>query len=383
MNTLVNEKIVNSLFNENNFNSELKAMLNQMIDEELVKDIDEMDCDLIEECTNMLIELEQQDDDGFAVIIPLISSEKIMAACTKSGFSYLSRGLRASIIAAIILFSAFTANTVIAKVFDYNIAQEVMDTITEKLEDWGIIANADNRNEVTIDRIPYEKSDNLQEIETVTQPAEIMENQIKNIVNKAPPQNNTEQSEEEKPEAVQPSVPDTDNTVNQPTDEMVNQTYTLTFEISGDDSYKYSKTVTYGKPIGELPVVSKEGYEFVGWYNVDISYYRENGKKIETPLKSTTIYNLDKDAVVVAKWNRLLTINFDAAGGICDTESMQIGSTTDIIDLPIPEKEGYIFFGWSCKEYEFTFFTTKELYKMFAKEGVLNLTAKWTRGGYA
>lgn len=383
MNTLVNEKIVNSLLNDNSFNTELKVMLNQMIDEELVKDIDEMDCDLIEECTNMLIELEQQDDDGFAVIIPLISSEKIMAACTKNGFRYLSRGLRASIIAAIILFSAFTTNTVIAKMFDYNIAQEVINTITEKLEDWGVIASAENRNEVTIDKIPYEKTDDLQEPEIVTQPAEIMENQIKEIVNKAPPQNNTEQSVEEESEIVQPTEPAADNPVNQPIDEPVNQTYTLTFEISGDDSYKYSKTVTYGKPIGELPVVIKEGYEFVGWYNVDISYYREHGKKVETPLKSTTIYNLEQDAVVVAKLNRLLTINFDAAGGSCDTQSIQIGSTTDIMNLPIPEKEGYIFFGWYYEKYDFTFSTTKDLYKMFAIEGVLNLTAKWTRGGYA
>lgn len=384
MSTLVNEKIVNSLLNDNNFNTEIKAMLNQMIDEELVKDIDEMDCDLIEECTNMLIELEQKDDDGFAVIIPLISSERIMKACTGNGFRYLSRGLRASIIAAIILFSAFTTNTVIAKVFDYNIAQEVVSTITEKLEDWGIIASADNQTEITVDQIPYEKLSNLQESENITKPAQITETPIKEVVNKAPPQNSTAESKEDnRADDTQPADSEPDNTVNQPIDEPVNQTYTLTFEISGDESYTYSKPVTYGKPIGELPVVSKEGYEFVGWYNVDISYYREHGKKIETPLKSTTIYNLEKDAVVVAKWNRLLTINFDAAGGSCDTQSIQIGSTTDIIDLPIPEKEGYIFFGWSYEEYEYTFSTTKELYKMFAQQGVLNLTAKWTRGGYA
>lgn len=377
MNTLVNEKIVNSLLNENNFNFELKAMLNQMIDEELVKDIDEMDCDLIEECTNMLIELEQQDDDGFAVIIPLISSEKIMAACTKSSFHYLSRGLRASIIAAIILFSAFTANTVIAKVFDYNIMQEVMDTITDKLEDWGIIANADNKNEVTVDRIPYEESETAEQTEPVSQPAQMIETQIKNTVNKAPPQNNTAQEEK----AAEPET-NTDNTANPPMDEpVINQTYTLRFEISGDDSYQYTKTVIHGKPIGELPVVSREGYEFVGWYNVDISYYRENGKKVETPLKSTTIYNLDCDAVVVARWNRLVTVKLYPTGGTCDTESIQISNLSEIMDLPVPVREGYVFIGWFDALYNHTYTTTKDLYLEGVGDGFINLFALWAEEG--
>lgn len=381
MNTLVNEKIVNSLLNDNTFSTEIKAMLNQMIDEELVKDIDEMDCDLIEECTNMLIALEQQDDDGFAVIIPLISSEKIMAACTENRFRYLSRGLRASIIAAIILFSAFTTNTVIAKVFDYNIAQEVVNTITEKLEDWGVIASAEDRNEITVEKIPYEKTNNLPESESITQPAQRIETPIKEVVNKAPPQNSTTESEDNKTEDTPPAESETDNTVNQPTDETVNQTYTLTFEIKGDDSYKYSKTVTYGKPIGELPTVSKEGYKFVGWYNVDISYYREHGKKIETPLKSTTIYNLEQDAVVVAKWNQLVTINFDPAGGSCDTESIQISYLSSVTDLPVPVREGYIFLGWYDGKNDELHFTTENLYTNGFGNGYLNLSAFWAEEG--
>lgn len=377
MNTLVNERIVNSLFNEHNFNTELKAMLNQMIDEELEKEMDEMDCDLIEECTNMLIELEQQDDDGFAVIIPLISSEKIMANCAKSRFGYLSRGLRASIIAAVILFSAFTANMVIAKVFDYNIAQEVIDTITEKLSDWGFIASADNGNEVTIDSIPYDKSDKTTQTKPVSQPEQKEEKPIKNTVNRAPPKNNTVREKK----TAEPET-NTDNTANPPMDEpVVNQTYTLTFEIKDDDSYKFSKTVTYGQPIGELPVVSKAGYEFAGWYNADISYYREHGRKYGTPLKSTTIYNLDSDAVAVAKWNRLVTVNLYPTGGICDTESMQISYYSKVMDLPVPVREGYVFLGWFDAQYNQSYTTTKDLYTEAAGDGFINLFALWIEAG--
>ncbi|MCH5321424.1 MAG: hypothetical protein J1E36_06645, partial [Eubacterium sp.] len=67
MNTLVNEKVINSFFNDDNFNNELKAMLNAMIDEELSKEPENMDCDLIDECVQMLIDIEQESDKGFAV----------------------------------------------------------------------------------------------------------------------------------------------------------------------------------------------------------------------------------------------------------------------------------------------------------------------------
>ncbi len=169
MNNLVNEKVINSLFDDKDFNTELKAMLNKMIDEELEKDTDDIDCDLIDECTDMLIELEQKEDNGFAVLIPMMSSDKIMAACKTNGFKYLSRGMRASLIACIILLSALTANTVIAKVFDYNVAQEVVNSISEKFQDWGIIASADEEDEIVVDKMPVTTTE--KHVESTTQPA--------------------------------------------------------------------------------------------------------------------------------------------------------------------------------------------------------------------
>lgn len=169
MNNLVNEKVINSLFDDKDFNTELKAMLNKMIDEELEKDTDDIDCDLVDECTDMLIALEQKEDNGFAVLIPMMSSDKIMAACKTNGFKYLSRGMRASLIACIILLSALTANTVIAKVFDYNVAQEVVNSISEKFQDWGIIASADEEDEIVVDKMPVTTTE--KHVESTTQPA--------------------------------------------------------------------------------------------------------------------------------------------------------------------------------------------------------------------
>ncbi len=122
MDTLVNEKVIASILDDNGFNAEIKALLNEIIDDELLKNFAEMDCDLIDECTQMLIELEQGNDNGFAVMVPLISSEKIIKACEKKGLKNLNRGIRVALVAGLIVLSAFSANTAIAKIFDYNIA---------------------------------------------------------------------------------------------------------------------------------------------------------------------------------------------------------------------------------------------------------------------
>lgn len=154
MNTLVNDKVISSFFNDDNFNTELKAMLNKTIDEELSKEPDDMDCDLIDECVQTLIEIEQSSNDGFAALISLLSSKKIISACEKDRFKNLNKSIKASLIACIILISAMTANAAVAKIFNYNIAQEVVNTISEKLKDWGIVASANDNGEIVIDEIP-------------------------------------------------------------------------------------------------------------------------------------------------------------------------------------------------------------------------------------
>ena len=52
----------------------------------------------------------------------------------------------AAIMATMITVPVMTANAAVDKIFDYNIAHEVVSTISEKLRDWGIIATADDTN---------------------------------------------------------------------------------------------------------------------------------------------------------------------------------------------------------------------------------------------
>ena len=153
MNIKVDKNTVNYIYSDKTFFAEVEAFLNSVIDEEIEK-ADDMDRELIDECIELLSKLDTQSNDRRAVIIPMLNSKKIMNACHKRGFNNLSKGMRASLIACIVLLSALTANTVIAEVFDYNIAKEVVSSISQKLQDWGIIAGADDSTDKIVDSIP-------------------------------------------------------------------------------------------------------------------------------------------------------------------------------------------------------------------------------------
>lgn len=223
MNTLVNEKVIASLYDDNSFNTELRAVLNGIIDDELLKSADEIDCDLIDECTEMLIELEQENENGFAVIVPLVSSERIMKACRKKGFANYSRALRTAIVAGLILVSAFTANTAIAKIFDYNIAQAVANSISQKLEEWGIIDDSNKEENYDLaNSLNANSSDDREEPDADTVNDEISENPQENQQNTGVADNNAlvdngeVQSKENGNSASEVNLALTEKTQNQP-----------------------------------------------------------------------------------------------------------------------------------------------------------------------
>lgn len=151
MNITVDKNAIGRLYSDKLFVGEMKAFLNSVIDEEIEK-ADEMDTELIDECIDLLSKLDE--DDNRAVIIPFAGYDKILKLCHRNKFNNMSRAMRASLIACIILLSALTANTVIAKVFDYNVAQEVVNSISEKLQELGLIASAEDDNETVVEEVP-------------------------------------------------------------------------------------------------------------------------------------------------------------------------------------------------------------------------------------
>ena len=112
---------------------------------------------------------------------------------------------------------------------------------------------------------------------------------------------------------------------------------TISFNADGGEVSPTSKTISPGSVIGDLPIPSKIGYDFVGWY-IDNTY--------TTEVAPSTTFNTSTS--IIAKWEELedITINFDADGGEVNPNSITIPMGLSINQLPIPEKEGNNFVGW-------------------------------------
>lgn len=67
--------------------------------------------------------------------------------------------------------------------------------------------------------------------------------------------------------------------------------YKLTFDADGGECDTKSKQVDNGTPVGELPIPTKEGYDFTGWY-------LEDG----TAVTERSVFSTGKDISLVAHW---------------------------------------------------------------------------------
>lgn len=148
----IDEKAMRSLLDDKAFKSELKLFCETAINEELDKDDALMNCDLIDECTEILIELEKEDRGSAAILIPFISSEELIKKASSKGFSSLNRGARAAIVAAVAATLLIGTNAAIAETTGVNLLSNLGDTVYEALEDWGIIksSKSDDESEVII-----------------------------------------------------------------------------------------------------------------------------------------------------------------------------------------------------------------------------------------
>ena len=114
--------------------------------------------------------------------------------------------------------------------------------------------------------------------------------------------------------------------------------YNITY-ILNDGIFNEDVINQYEENVGLdiLPIPSKEGYEFDGWYLED---------KLVTSIDSTT----NKDITLVAKWNEVnkyYSITYVLNGGSFTEEVVkEYKSGVGLEILPIPVKEGYNFLGW-------------------------------------
>ncbi len=99
-------------------------------------------------------------------------------------------------------------------------------------------------------------------------------------------------------------------------------------------------SLTLEQPIPSLPVPTKAGYTFGGWY-WDINLKEGTAIKVGAPIT----YPSDSDWF--AKWiPNTYKLTFNPNGGVCDTESITVDYEQAIGELPTPNRIGYNFIGW-------------------------------------
>lgn len=116
--------------------------------------------------------------------------------------------------------------------------------------------------------------------------------------------------------------------------------YTITFDARGGEVSPAEITVTYGQPVGTLPVPTREGFDFIGWFD-------ENG----TRYTDETVYLVDGNITLNARWSMTAyTVTFVDSlnnNAVIGTLTVGRGDVIDSGEFPVaPEHQGYVFCGW-------------------------------------
>ncbi|MGF6989663.1 putative repeat protein (TIGR02543 family) [Lachnospiraceae bacterium PM6-15] len=116
------------------------------------------------------------------------------------------------------------------------------------------------------------------------------------------------------------------------------KTYTVTFNASGGVVETGNKRVTYAASYGALPIPTRSGYTFKGWYT---------SKTGDNQITKDTKVTITKDQNLYAQWTaNTYTITFNASGGVVGTENKKVTYASSYGALPIPTRSGYTFKGW-------------------------------------
>lgn len=96
-------------------------------------------------------------------------------------------------------------------------------------------------------------------------------------------------------------------------------------------------SILHGEYILEFPEVSKEGYDFVGWFTPD-------GQQV------TDTTPITEDMVLHPKWEGEKTwLILDAGEGSVTPSQVPVVFGEPYGQLPVPEREGYVFQGWRLR----------------------------------
>lgn len=134
----VNTRVINNFKND-----DISALLNSIIDNELSKDVSRVNTKLVDDCVEAIIKLEQEENDKFSVLIPLVNSNAFLKSLQqeKTTWKNLNVFARTAIIAALLAGTTITANAAYQAATGVNLLGNLGSAIHDKLLDWGVIGN--------------------------------------------------------------------------------------------------------------------------------------------------------------------------------------------------------------------------------------------------
>jgi len=148
--------------------------------------------------------------------------------------------------------------------------------------------------------------------------------------------------------------------------------YTVTFDANGGEVDPTSKSVTYNRPYGELPIPTRIGYTFDGWYlGADFS---------GTAVTSSTRVTTADDHTLYAKWlPNDFSIIYNSNGGNGSMPNDTAVSGSDVTLSPNAfYRTGYHFIGWNTKaDSSGTFYANGYTFAPWTLEEDLTLYAQW------
>lgn len=115
--------------------------------------------------------------------------------------------------------------------------------------------------------------------------------------------------------------------------------FTVRFDSNGGSTVNDAKEMRATDSYGILPVTTRYGYNFDGWYTAD-----------GTLVTSTMPLCPDENSAVltlVARWNPIASVvTFDANGGTVSEVLRPVEFGAEYGELPVPVKVGFTFLGW-------------------------------------
>ncbi len=114
--------------------------------------------------------------------------------------------------------------------------------------------------------------------------------------------------------------------------------FVVSLDANGGSCSSSSVSVVTGQTYGSLPIATREGYEFDGWYTSVTG---------GTNITSGSVFPGTANQTLYAHWTRTgFVAYFDANGGSCSFSEIPVTVGQPYGSLPSATREGYTFDGW-------------------------------------